>query len=110
LIIGVEGFGTDVLQNTIRMDEWEEIGCLLLPEQSLRGCTLERGMRKGICSIWRSGGKQGSATGGGVAGSEQHVILVNVSIKVPHHRANAWASALLNKISADRLLPLSIDC
>jgi hypothetical protein len=102
LIIGVEGFGTDVLQNIIKVDKWDEIGCLLLPEQSLRGSTLEKGMRKGICSIWRTSGKKMSAPGGG-GESEQHIILVNASRNVPHHRANAWASVLLNKIAAERL-------
>ncbi len=102
LIIGVEGFGTDVLQNIIQVDKWEEIGCLLLPEQSLRGSTLEKGMRRGVCGIWRSSSEKVSSAGGEGGGSEHRIILVNSSQNVPFHRANAWASVLLSKISAER--------
>ncbi len=98
LIIGVEGFGTDVLKNVIQIDKWEEIGCLLLPEQSLRGSTLEKGMRRGVCSVWRSPGEMAP---GGAEGAPR-IILVNSSQNVPYHRANAWASVLLKKISAER--------
>jgi hypothetical protein len=102
LIVGVEGFGTDVLQNIIQVDNWDEVGCLLLPEQSLRGSTLEKGMRRGVCTIWRSSGEKVSEADGGGGESENRIILVNASQSVPYHRANAWASILLNKISAER--------
>ena len=99
LIIGVEGFGSNLLRNIIQIDQWEEIGCLLISELSLRGTNLEYGLRKGICSIWRSKVSQHAS-----GDASSRIILVNADQRVPHHRANAWASILLNKIAAERSL------
>lgn len=97
MVIGIEGFGASVLKDTIRLNGWEEIGCYLIPELSLRGTNLDEGLRKGICSIWRS-----KSSSDGQSSKDSGIILVHADQRVPHHRANAWAAVLMNAITADR--------
>eukprot|EP00283_Hemiselmis_rufescens_P009582 CAMPEP_0173433804 /NCGR_PEP_ID=MMETSP1357-20121228/11111_1 /TAXON_ID=77926 /ORGANISM="Hemiselmis rufescens, Strain PCC563" /LENGTH=255 /DNA_ID=CAMNT_0014398543 /DNA_START=33 /DNA_END=797 /DNA_ORIENTATION=- len=92
LVVGCFGAGASSIESLLPDDSVEQLGLIILPELSVRGCRAKAGNKQqGLCALWRST-------------SDTGLVFCNVSHNIPPERATAFSRALLSSVVADRTI------